>query len=261
MNSIETKQLSIGYRDSLIVENMELQIPRGKITVIIGPNGCGKSTVLKSIGRILTPRNGEIYLNGENIRNMKTTDIAKEMSILPQSPSVPAGLTVGELVSYGRFPHRKGIGKLTIEDKEAVEWALKETKLLEIETKDVDTLSGGQRQRAWIAMAIAQQTDIILLDEPTTYLDMSYQLEILELLQKLNQERGYTIVMILHDLNLAARHADYMIAVRDGKIICRGTPWEVMKPEVLKNTFCIKADIMEDINTGRPACVSYNLIK
>ncbi len=259
MNSLEAKNLSIGYNDSIVVDDLQLYIPQGKISVIIGPNGCGKSTVLKAIGRILKPKNGAVYLNGHDIRKLSTLEVAQKMAILPQSPQAPSGLTVGELVSYGRFPHKRGFGKLSLEDKNAISWALEVTKLTELETTEVDTLSGGQRQRAWIAMAIAQKTDIILLDEPTTYLDMSYQLEILELLYRLNRERGYTIVMVLHDLNLAARHADYMIAIRSGNIICTGTPVEVMTKEVLREAFRIDAEIITDSRTGRPICVSYDL--
>ncbi|KXL52226.1 putative siderophore transport system ATP-binding protein YusV [Anaerotignum neopropionicum] len=259
MNNLEAKNLSIGYNDSIVVDDLELNIPQGKISVIIGPNGCGKSTVLKAIGRILKPKNGVVYLNGHDIRKLSTLEVAQKMAILPQSPQTPPGLTVGELVSYGRFPHKRGFGKLSLEDKNAISWALEVTKLTELETTEVDTLSGGQRQRAWIAMAMAQKTDIILLDEPTTYLDMSYQLEILELLYRLNRERGHTIVMVLHDLNLAARHADYMIAIRSGNIICTGTPVEVMTTEVLREAFCIDAEIIMDSRTGRPICVSYDL--
>lgn len=205
MNSIATKNLAIAYEDKLIVDGLNMNIPKGKITTIIGPNGCGKSTVLKTVGRILKPKEGLVYLNGDDIRNLSTKEIAQKMAILPQSPQAQGGLTVGELVSYGRFPHKKGFGKLSPEDKKVIEWALDITKLTELEVTMVDNLSGGQRQRVWIAMALAQQTDLILLDEPTTYLDMAYQLEVLELLYNLNREESCTIVMVLHDLNLAAR--------------------------------------------------------
>ncbi|WDV48126.1 ABC transporter ATP-binding protein [Clostridiaceae bacterium M8S5] len=259
MNSIKTQNLSLGYINTTIIDKIDMKIPKGKITVIIGPNGCGKSTVLKALGRILKPKNGVVYLDGIDIKKLSTSEIARKMAILPQSPNAPSGLTVRELVSFGRFPHKRGFGKMSKEDNEAVSWALDVTRLTELETKEVDTLSGGQRQRAWISMAIAQKTDIILLDEPTTYLDMSYQLEILELLYRLNKEKGYTIAMVLHDINLAARHADYMIAIRDGKIICRGTPEDVMKKEVLRDTFQINAQIIQDKISGRPTCVSYTL--
>ncbi|HDK7160359.1 ABC transporter ATP-binding protein [Clostridium botulinum] len=261
MNSITTTNLAIAYEDKLIVNGLNMNIPKGKITTIIGPNGCGKSTVLKTVGRILKAKEGLVYLNGDDIRNLSTKEVAQKMAILPQSPQAQGGLTVGELVSYGRFPHKKGFGKLSPEDKKVIEWALDITKLTELEVTMVDNLSGGQRQRVWIAMALAQQTDLILLDEPTTYLDMAYQLEVLELLYNLNREESCTIVMVLHDLNLAARFADYMIAIRSGNIIRCGTPKEIMTKEVLKDTFNIDAEIVWGSKTGRPTCISYELIK
>lgn len=261
MNSITTTNLAIAYEDKLIVNGLNMNIPKGKITTIIGPNGCGKSTVLKTIGRILKAKEGLVYLNGDDIRNLSTKEVAQKMAILPQSPQAQGGLTVGELVSYGRFPHKKGFGKLSPEDKNVIEWALDITKLTELEVTMVDNLSGGQRQRVWIAMALAQQTDLILLDEPTTYLDMAYQLEVLELLYNLNRKQSCTIVMVLHDLNLAARFADYMIAIRSGNIVKCGTPKEIMTKEVLKDTFNIDAEIVWGSKTGRPTCISYELIK
>ncbi len=261
MNSIATKSLAIAYDEKLIVDDLNMNIPKGKITTIIGPNGCGKSTVLKTVGRIIKPKEGMVYLNGDDIRSLSTKDVAQKMAILPQSPQAQGGLTVGEIVSYGRFPHQRGVGKLSPEDKKIIAWALKITKLTEFETTMVDNLSGGQRQRVWIAMALAQQTDLILLDEPTTYLDMAYQLEVLELLYNLNREQSCTIVMVLHDLNLAARFADYMIAIRSGDIISHGTPKEIMTTKVLKDTFHIDAEIVWGAKTGRPTCISYELIK
>lgn len=261
MNSIATRNLAISYEDNLVVTDLELQIPQGKLTAIIGPNGCGKSTVLKAAGRLLTPKRGMVYLSGEDIRRFSTREVAQQMAILPQSPQAPPGLTVGELVAYGRFPHQQGYGKLKPEDKRIIAWALEVTKLAEFATTSVDTLSGGQRQRVWIAMALAQQTELILLDEPTTYLDLSYQLEVLELLYRLNREQGCTIAMVLHDLNLAARFADHMIAIRGGKIIRHGSPENVMTPNVLRETFCIDAVIGTDPRTGKPTCITYDLIK
>ena len=240
---------------------MEIVIPERKITSIIGPNGCGKSTLLKAIGRILKPERGSVYLDGIDIYTLNTKEVAKKMSILPQSPKAPSGITVGELVSYGRFPHQHGLKKLTVEDKKIIQWAMDITKLSEYEVTLVDNLSGGQRQRVWIAMALAQQTDIILLDEPTTYLDLAYQLEILELLYRLNKEQGCTIAMVLHDLNLASRFSDYIIAMRSGKIIEYGTPDEVICEDVLKKTFNINADIIKDSTSKKPICISYDLIR
>ena len=261
MNSLSTNNLTIAYNKKIIINNLEIVIPERKITSIIGPNGCGKSTLLKAIGRILKPERGSVYLDGIDIYTLNTKEVAKKMSILPQSPKAPSGITVGELVSYGRFPHQHGLKKLTVEDKKIIQWAMDITKLSEYEVTLVDNLSGGQRQRVWISMALAQQTDIILLDEPTTYLDLAYQLEILELLYRLNKEQGCTIAMVLHDLNLASRFSDYIIAMRSGKIIEYGTPDEVICEDVLKKTFNINADIIKDSTSKKPICISYDLIR
>ncbi|PXV91209.1 iron complex transport system ATP-binding protein [Lachnotalea glycerini] len=261
MNSIMTDKLDIAYEEALIVKQLNMKVPHGKITSIIGANGCGKSTVLKAVGRVLKPKQGTVYLNGEDIKKLTTKEVAKKMAILPQTPTAPSGLTVGQLVAYGRFPHQKGFGKLTDEDKKIVEWAIHVTKLDEYKDREVDTLSGGQRQRVWIAMALAQKADQILLDEPTTYLDMSHQLEILELLYDLNRNQGCTIVMVLHDLNLAARFSDHMIAISKGNIIKAGNPMEVMTSHVLKEVFNIDAKIVEESETGRPICITYKLLR
>ena len=261
MNAIITKELKLAYEEHMVVNHLNLNIPKGKVTSLIGPNGCGKSTILKAAGRILKPRGGCVLLNGRDIRALPTREVAKKMSILPQTPIAPAGLTVRELVSYGRFPRREGFGKLSSEDQDIITWALQVTRLSDLETAAVDNLSGGQRQRVWIAMAIAQQTDLILLDEPTTYLDMAYQLELLELLEQLNHERNCTIAMVLHDLNLASRFSDFLVAIRDGHIIAEGTPEEIMTPRVLRETFRIDAEIAIDPRTDRPVCISYHLIK
>ncbi|WP_353096835.1 ABC transporter ATP-binding protein [Tissierella praeacuta] len=261
MKSIVTKNLDIGYDENLIVKNLDMEIAKGKVTSIIGPNGCGKSTVLKAIGRILKPKNGMVYLSGSDISKLSTKEVAKKMAILPQTPTAPSGLTVSELVAYGRFPHQKGFGKINKEDREIIRWALEATKLIEFENRSVDALSGGQRQRVWIAMALAQQTDLILLDEPTTYLDLSHQLEVLQLLNDLNRKQGCTIVMVLHDLNLAARFSDYMIAIRGGEIICYGDSDKVMTRSVLKKVFNIDAEIVREPRTNKFACITYDLVK
>lgn len=261
MVRLHTDGLNIGYGDSLIVKDLNIEIPNKKITTIIGSNGCGKSTLLKALTRIIPHRSGSIILDGKNISKENTKLLAKKMAILPQTPESASGLTVGELVSYGRFPYQKGFGKLTKRDHVVIEWALEVTGTMKFKFRSVDALSGGQRQRVWIAMALAQETDIIFLDEPTTYLDMAHQLEVLELLEKLNKEQERTIVMVLHDLNQAARFADYIIALKQGQIIKKGTCYEVIDPDVLRKVFQIDAVIGEDPRTKKPICITYNLIK
>jgi iron complex transport system ATP-binding protein len=239
MVRLSTDELSIGYGEALIVKNLSIEIPDKKITTIIGPNGCGKSTLLKAITRIISHQSGNILLDGNDISKVNTKLLAKQMAILPQTPESASGLTVGELVSYGRFPYQKGFGRLTKKDYEVIDWALEVTGTIDFKFRPVDALSGGQRQRVWIAMALAQETEIIFLDEPTTYLDMAHQLEVLELLQKLNYEQERTIVMVLHDLNQAARFADHIIALKDGEIVKAGNCDEVISHKVLKKVFNI----------------------
>ncbi|MED1951685.1 ABC transporter ATP-binding protein [Brevibacillus centrosporus] len=261
MARLYTEDLSIGYGERLIVKTLSVQIPDKKITTIIGSNGCGKSTLLKAMTRIISHQGGTVILDGESISKENTKVLARKMAILPQTPESASGLTVGELVSYGRFPYQSGLGRLTKKDYEAIDWALEVTGTKEFKYRPVDALSGGQRQRVWIAMALAQETEIIFLDEPTTYLDLAHQLEVLELLQKLNVEQDRTIVMVLHDLNQAARFADYMIALKDGQVVKAGGCEDVMKPEVLKKVFQIDAEIGRDPRTNKPMCITYNLAK
>lgn len=256
-----TDDLSISYGEQLIVKNLSVTIPDKKITTIIGSNGCGKSTLLKAITRIIPHQSGSVLLDGKNISKENTKSLAKKMAILPQTPDSTSGLTVSELVSYGRFPYQNGFGRLTKKDYEVVEWALVVTGTADYKHRPVDALSGGQRQRVWIAMALAQETEIIFLDEPTTYLDMAHQLEILELLQKLNHEQERTIIMVLHDLNQAARFADYIIALKDGEIVKAGTCEEVITQDVLRQIFEIDAVIGQDPRTNKPMCITYNLLK
>lgn len=261
MVRLYTDHLHIGYGERLIVKDLSVEIPDKKITTIIGSNGCGKSTLLKAITRLISPQSGTVVLDGENILKENTKVLAKKMAILPQTPESASGLTVGELVSYGRFPYQKGFGRLTKKDYEVIDWALEVTGTKDFKFRPIDALSGGQRQRVWIAMALAQETDIIFLDEPTTYLDMAHQLEVLELLQKLNREQQRTIVMVLHDLNQAARFADYIIALKDGEIVKAGSCEEVIRRDVLKKVFQIDAEIGRDPRTNKPMCVTYNLLK
>ncbi|WP_226675033.1 ABC transporter ATP-binding protein [Mesobacillus jeotgali] len=261
MVRLYTDQLNVGYGEKTIVNNLTLEIPDQQVTIIIGPNGCGKSTLLKSMSRIIPHQSGSIYLDGSSISNEDTKSLARKMAILPQTPESAAGLTVGELVSYGRSPYQKGFGRLTKKDMEVINWALEVTGTASYKYEAVDSLSGGQRQRVWIALALAQETEMIFLDEPTTYLDMAHQLEILELLQKLNREQGRTIVMVLHDLNHAARFADHLIALKAGRIVKTGTSEEVINKEVLREVFQIDAEIGRDPRTNKPICITYNLLK
>ena len=261
MVRLYTDDLNISYGERLIVKNLSIEIPDKKITTIIGANGCGKSTLLKAITRIISQQSGAVVLDGENISKENTKSLAKKIAILPQTPESAKGLTVGELVSYGRFPHQKGFGRLTKKDYEVIDWALEVTGTEDFKFRPVDALSGGQRQRAWIAMALAQETEMIFLDEPTTYLDMAHQLEVLELLQRLNIEQERTIIMVLHDLNQAARFADYLIALKDGEVVKVGNCEEVINHDVLKQVFQIDAVIGQDPRTKKPMCITYNLIK
>lgn len=260
MSKLNMEQLDTGYGEHLIIQGLNLEVPSGKVTSIIGPNGCGKSTLLKTIGRILKPNKGMVQLSGYDIHKMPTRELAKKLAILPQSPIAPEGLSVGELVSYGRFPHHSK-SKLSLKDLEIVDWSLEITGLSDLKKCAVDTLSGGQRQRVWIAMAICQQAEVILLDEPTTYLDMAFQLEVLLLLKGLNEKYGTTIVMVMHDLNLAARVSDFMVAMRSGEIVQSGLPREVMTSETLRKVYDIDAYIIEDPVTRTKICQSYTLIK
>lgn len=258
---LEGKKLSVGYQKELIIEQLDVCIPKNCVTSIIGPNGCGKSTLLKALSRMIPLKNGHVFLDGEAIAKQSTLDVARKMAILPQSPKAPSGLTVEELVAYGRYPHQRGFGRLNETDRKEIEWALSITHMKEYAKRNIDELSGGQRQRAWIAMALAQDTDTILLDEPTTYLDLVHQLEVLELLKKLNREQQKTIALVIHDLNLASRFSDWMIAVRNGKVLKTGAPEAIMTQEVLRNVFGINACIGKDPWTERPLCITYNKIE
>ncbi|PXV91601.1 iron complex transport system ATP-binding protein [Lachnotalea glycerini] len=247
--------LVAGYDKKIIVNNIDIIIPKNKISVIIGANACGKSTLLKTMARLIKPVSGEVILDGKQISEIAPKQLARKLGLLPQSPVVPEGITVSDLVSRGRFPYQsflKGMGK---KDYEAVKEALDIMGITELANRSVDELSGGQRQRVWIAMALAQQTDILLLDEPTTFLDITYQVEILDLLTDLNQKRGTTIVMVLHDINLSARYADYIFAVKKGELISQGTPFEVITEEQMKQVFELDCAVIKDPVSGSPFIV------
>lgn len=261
MVRLYTKDLHVSYGERFIVKDLSIEIPDQRITAIIGSNGSGKSTLLKAMTRIISHQSGSIILDGNSISKENTKALAKKMAILPQTPEGASGLTVSELVSYGRFPYQKGFGRLTSTDIEVIDWVLDVTGTSAFKYAPVDSLSGGQRQRVWIAMSLAQNTEMIFLDEPTTYLDMAHQLEVLELLQKLNKEQQRTIVMVLHDINQAARFADYIIALKDGQIVKAGTCEEVIHPHVLRDVYQIDAEIGRDPRTNKPMCITYNIAK
>lgn len=257
----QVENLTTGYEQVRIIEDLNVSIKQGKITTIIGPNGCGKSTLLKTLGRILKNEHGDIFIQEENMNTMSTKDIAKKLALLAQSPSAPGQLKVHELIAYGRYPHRKNVGRLTKDDIEKINWAMNVTQTNEFREREIAALSGGQRQRVWLAMALAQETDILLLDEPTTYLDMAHQLEVLEIVEELNDKFGCTIIMVLHDLNHAARFSHELIAMRQGQVLHCGTPKELMTRDVLKEVFQIDAKIVVDEEHDVPVCFSYNLVK
>lgn len=258
MEILRTEGLETCYEKFTVFSDINLSIEAGKITTIIGPNGCGKSTLLKTIGRIIKPRGGHVFLGGNNIRGMKNKEIAKTLTLLPQNPTAPPELRVEELVAYGRFPHCKKMNRLTREDQEIIDWAMELTKVTPFRDRELGSLSGGQRQKVWLAMALAQDTEVLLLDEPTTYLDMAHQLEVLKIVEKLNREKQRTIVMVLHDINHAARFSHHIVAMRAGKILAQGSPREMIQKEILKAVFHIDARVMIDEENNAPVCFGYD---
>lgn len=254
MTVLQAENLSLSYETVSIIESLDLQTPSGEITALIGPNGCGKSTLLRGLARLLKPQHGSVLLDGRAIHSIPTKQLAKELGILPQSPVAPEGITVRELVAQGRYPHQDWFQQWSVADEEALQKALSLTGLIPLTDRIVDTLSGGQRQRAWIAMTLAQQTEILLLDEPTTYLDLAHQLEVLELLVKLNAE-GKTIIMVLHDLNHAAHYASHLVALSAGKIVAQGNPEEVITESIVRDVFQIESQIVKHPVTGLPLCL------
>jgi len=257
ISRLHAQQVRIGYEQRIVADDLRLEIPQGRITVVVGANGSGKSTILKAFARLLQPFAGSILLDGRDIHAVPTRELARRLSILPQSSSAPESLTVGELVSYGRFPHRRWLRPLGQADREMIRWALDVVGLNELRDRPVNALSGGQQQCAWIAMTLAQGSEYLLLDEPTSNLDACHQLEVMELLRRLNRQEGKTIVMVLHDLNLAARYADHMVAIAEGRVVIADGPDRVMTPEVLKQVYQVDACIMRDPRHGTPLCVAY----
>ena len=236
-HSLTATGLSAGYGDSVVLDGLDLAVPPGRISVIVGANACGKSTLLRTMSRLISPQRGHVLLDGKSIHRIPPRELARTLGLLPQSPIAPEGITVADLVRRGRHPHQGLFSRWTKADDEAVAAALAATRTVDLAERPVDELSGGQRQRVWIAMALAQQTELLLLDEPTTFLDISHQIEVLDLLTDLNQARGTTIVMVLHDLNLAARYADHLIAMANGRLHSSGRPEEVLTVETVRDVF------------------------
>jgi len=243
---IRTEALVAGYGGTTIVDGVDIEIPAGRISVIVGANACGKSTLLKTISRLLPAQSGSVLLDGKRIDDIPTKELARTLGLLPQQPVSPEGIVVADLVGRGRHPHQKLFRSWTADDDRAVTEALAATGVLDLADRAVDELSGGQRQRVWIAMALAQETDILLLDEPTTFLDVAHQVEVLDLLADLNAARGTTIVMVLHDINLAARYADHLFALRQGRLIASGAPGEVVTADLVREVFDLDALVVTD---------------
>jgi len=254
-HTLEAAELSLGYGDRRIVTDLSVTVPTGQVSVIIGANGCGKSTLLRGLARLLSPMSGSVLLDGKAISTIPSKEVAKVMGLLPQAPVAPEGITVADLVGRGRYPHQGWFRRWSAADDQAVAEALRATGTAELADRPIDEMSGGQRQRVWIAMALAQETDLLLLDEPTTYLDLTHQVEVLDLLTDLNRRRGTTIVIVMHDLNLACRYADHLIAMRGGEITRQGRPADVVTAEAMREVFGLSATIVTDPVSGTPTII------
>lgn len=254
---LSTEKLTLGYGNYIVLKDINVVIPKNKITILIGSNGCGKSTLLKTMARLLKPINGQVLLGDNNIQTQSNKEIAKKLSILTQSPSAPSDLTVFNVVKQGRYPYQSFFSQWTKEDEKIVNYALEKTGLVEIKHKKLSDLSGGQRQRVWIAMTLAQQTDIILLDEPTNHLDLKYKIEVLDLLKDLNLKENRTIVIVLHDINLACRYADHIIAVKDGKVFDEGYPEDIINETLIKEVFDINSKVINCPIFNTPMCITF----
>jgi iron complex transport system ATP-binding protein len=249
-HTLVADDLTLAYEHRVVVDGLALEVPPGRITSIVGPNACGKSTLLRGLARLLAPSRGRVLLDGDDLHALATKDVATVLGLLPQTPSAPDGITVADLVGRGRYPHQGWLRRWTAADDEAVAEAMDATGVTDLAARPLAELSGGQRQRVWIAMALAQRTDLLLLDEPTTFLDVAHQIDVLELLSDLNRDRGTTIVMVLHDLNLAVRYADHLVAMRDGRIVASGDPDEVVSVELVAEVFGIESVVVDDPVTG-----------
>ncbi|WP_336658922.1 ABC transporter ATP-binding protein [Leucobacter sp. USHLN153] len=252
--SLSAEAIRVGYPERSVIDCLDFTVPQGSFTAIVGPNACGKSTLLRALGRMLTPSRGRVLVDGRSVADLRSKEFARLVGVLPQSPVTPEALTVGDLVSRGRYPHQSLLRQWSADDERIVEDALEEVGMREYSDRLVEELSGGQRQRVWIAMALAQETGVLLLDEPTTFLDIAHQIDVLELCARLTG-RGRTVVAVLHDLNLAARYADHMVAMHDGRIIASGSASDVITPDVLKTAYSLDALVLDDPETGRPLVV------
>ncbi|MGF1721972.1 Fe(3+) dicitrate ABC transporter ATP-binding protein FecE [Vibrio kyushuensis] len=252
---ITTQQLSVAYGDKTIIENLSLNIPEGKITALIGPNGCGKSTLLKALSRINRISAGNILIQGQSLSAIKDKLLAQRLSMLPQVVVSPEGVTVRKLVEYGRSPYISHWGRLTANDKEKVDQAMRETGVFALAEQKIESLSGGQRQRAWIAMILAQDTEVVMLDEPTTYLDLSHQIELMKLMRDMNRQ-GKTVIVVLHDLNQACRYCDHLVVLNQGQLVAQGSPEQVFTEQLLESVFCLDAKVVQDPIAGSPMCIA-----
>ncbi|WEV24311.1 ABC transporter ATP-binding protein [Streptomyces sp. 71268] len=251
---LAARDITVGYGGQTVIDGLDVTIPTGVVTTIIGPNGCGKSTLLRTLTRLLKPARGAVVLDGEDIATLRTRDVAKKLGLLPQAPVAPEGLTVSDLVARGRHPHQSWLRQWSSDDADIVAKALAMTGVSELAQRPIDSLSGGQRQRVWISMTLAQGTDLLLLDEPTTYLDLAHAIDVLDLVDDLH-ESGCTVVMVLHDLNLATRYSDHLIVMRAGSILAQGTPREVITAELLEEAFGLRAKVIDDPVGDRPLIV------
>lgn len=258
---LSTERLSLAYGPTTVVPDFTYSFAEGRITSLVGRNGCGKSTLLRALGRLIRPAGGTIVVDGKAIHEMPTRVLAQHLSILTQGPTAPEGVTVRNLVEHGRYPYRAFLGNKSEQDQRIVAWALEQTDLVALADRPLVRLSGGQQQRAWIAMALAQDTEVILLDEPTTFLDVAYQIELMELLRRLNKEHGRTILMVLHDLNQAAHYSDELVAINDGRIHSSGPPAEMLTAAMIREVFGIDAEIIKDSRTGAPLCIPHGLAR
>jgi len=253
--TLATRDLSLAYADRLIIDQLTLDIPAGQVTAIVGPNGCGKSTLLAGLARILAPRSGAVVLDGRTIQSMSTKEVARKLALLPQDANAPDGLTVEELIQFGRQPYRGLMRQWSPQDAEIVHAALQATQLESLADRPLDALSGGQRQRAWIAMTVAQDTPLLLLDEPTSALDLGHQIEVLELIRRLARQ-GKTVVMVIHDLPSACRYADHIIALRSGQVIAEGPPSDIVTAKLVEELYGVRCTLIPEPGTGVPLIVN-----